>query len=324
MVLGTPNEVIDNSIASLTRLMLATGAGLLVVAPIGGYLLARNATQPIRKIISTTRSLDPTHLESRLEVRGTGDELDQLSLEINSFLDQISKYLNSHREFVENAAHELRSPLTAIQTSVEVALGKERTLAEYREELETVSEQCQQLRHLVNQLLELAETDAAIQKTSFETFDFTKLVEKSVDVFAGIAEDKEVAVDTQLQEGVVMQGDSSKIRQVFNNLLDNALKFTPRGGQIDIALSATPQQVRFSVQDTGPGVSEAELPRIFERFYQADVSRRRSLSRGSGLGLSICKSIVDMHRGEISASRSQTGGLNVVVLLPIVARRSPL
>ncbi len=201
IVLGTPNEIIDNSIASLTKLMLFVGSLLLVVAPIGGYFLARHATQPVRKIISTTRSLNPARLDSRLEIRGTGDELDQISVEINSFLDQISKYLTSHREFIANAAHELRSPLTAIQTSVEVALGKERTLAEYRDELETVSEQCEQLRHLVNQLLELAETDAAIRKTSVETFDFANLVAKSVDVFAGIAEEKDVAVNTSTPIG---------------------------------------------------------------------------------------------------------------------------
>ena len=99
MVLGTPNEIIDNNIADLTRLMLLIGVGLLVVAPVGGYLLARNATQPVREIIRTTRSLDPAHLDSRLEIRGSGDELDQISIEINSFLDQISKYLQSHREF---------------------------------------------------------------------------------------------------------------------------------------------------------------------------------------------------------------------------------
>ncbi len=313
IVLGTPNEVIDNDIWILTNLMLFIGAGLLVVAPIGGYLLARNATQPVRKIISTTRSLNPSSLDSRLEIRGTGDELDQISVEINSFLDQISKYLNSHREFIANAAHELRSPLTAIQTSVEVSLGKVRTVDEYRDELETVSEQCEQLRHLVNQLLELAETDVAIRHSMAGDFDLTEMIEKSTDVFAGIAEEKQVVINTQLQPNVVMQGDSSKIRQVVNNLIDNALKFTPEGGQVFIELAMTLQQIRFVVRDTGAGVPESELNKIFDRFYQIEPSRQRDRVRGNGLGLSICKSIVEMHRGRISASLPAAGGLEVVV-----------
>ncbi len=118
----------------------------------------------------------------------------------------------------------------------------------------------------------------------------------------------------------MMQGDSSKIRQVINNLLDNALKFTPRGGQVGIELSATPQHIQLSVRDTGPGVPEPELTKIFDRFYQADHARQRNSGRGNGLGLSICKSIVDMHGGQISASRAEAGGLQIVVLFPRESR----
>ncbi len=226
ILIGEPTQFIRNDVWQLTKVMLYIGAALLVVAPVGGYLLASRATSPVREIIATTRSLDPAHLNSRLPIRGTGDELDQISSEINSFVDQISRYVKSQQEFVANAAHELRSPITAIQTSVDVTLDKERSLEEYQEELETVSEQCQQLRYLVNQLLELAETDA-VQSSTFGQVNLTELIEKSINVFTGVAEEKTVRIVAQLEPGVVVHGDPSKLRQVVNNLLDNARKIQP-------------------------------------------------------------------------------------------------
>lgn len=307
IVIGEPTTFIQNDIWQLTKVMLYIGGVLLVIAPLGGYLLAQRATSPVREIVETTRSLDPTHLESRLPIRGTGDELDQISTEINSFVDQIAKYIKSQREFVANAAHELRSPITAIQTSVDVTLDKQRTLAEYQEELETVSEQCQELRHLVNQLLELAETDASEIASSFTKVHLTELIEKSINVFSGVAEESEIEIKSNLQQKVSVQGDESKLRQVINNLLDNALKFSPRGGKVEITLEDSPSNITLSFQDSGPGVPPEHLDRIFERFFQVDQSRKRNARRGNGLGLSICKSIVELHGGTIAATNGPQG-----------------
>ncbi len=307
IVIGEPTEFIRNDIWQLTKVMLYIGAVLLIVAPLGGYLLARRATSPVQAIVETTRSLDPTHLQSRLPIRGSGDELDQISTEINSFVDQIARYIKSQREFVANAAHELRSPITAIQTSVDVTLDKQRTIAEYQDELETVSEQCQELRHLVNQLLELAETDASEIANTFSTVQLTQLVEKSINVFSGVAEESEIEVIADLDKDVTVRGDESKLRQVINNLIDNALKFGPRGGKVEINLAKASTGVRLTFHDTGPGVPSEKLDKIFDRFYQVDQSRQRTSRRGNGLGLSICKSIVELHGGRITAFNGSTG-----------------
>jgi signal transduction histidine kinase len=315
IVLGEPTEFIQNDVWQLTKIMLYIGAALVLVAPIGGYLLARRATAPVREIISTTRSLNPSRLESRLPIRGTGDELDQISMEINSFVDQISKYIRSQREFVANAAHELRSPITAIQTSVDVTLNNQRSIAEYQDELETVSEQCQQLRYLVNQLLELAETDA-VQPNSFEPVDLSELIEKSINVFTGVAEDREIRMDAQLEPAVIVQGNASRLRQVTNNLLDNALKFSPPSSQVKICLSRSESEVMLSVTDSGPGVPDKYLQKIFERFFQMDQARQRDAQRGNGLGLSICKSIVEQHGGQIVAVNVHNG-LSLQVRIPL-------
>ena len=317
IVLGEPTEFIRNDVWQLTKIMLLIGAAVLIIAPFGGYFLARHATRPVRQIIATTRSLNPAQLESRLEIRGTGDELDQISAEINSFVDQISKYIKSQREFVANAAHELRSPITAIQTSVEVTLDKDRSISEYRDELETVSEQCQQLRHLVNQLLELAETDTAKQGRSLLSVPLSALIDKCINVFSGVAEEKEIAVVTRVQPNVEVKGDESKLRQVINNLLDNALKFCPQGGEVIVQLNQNRDHVAMSVEDSGRGVPPEHLEQIFERFFQVDPARQRDQRRGNGLGLSICKAIVEQYGGRIDAINSDRG-FQVQVQLPKV------
>ncbi|MFT5302032.1 MAG: signal transduction histidine kinase [Mariniblastus sp.] len=315
IILGEPTEFIRNDIWQLTKIMLLIGGGLLLVAPIGGFFLARHATQPVRQIIATTRSLNPSNLHSRLEIRGTGDELDQISTEINSFVDQIAKYINSQREFVANAAHELRSPITAIQTSVEVTLEMSRTPAVYQEELETVSEQCQQLRHLVNQLLELAESDTTNHIVNFHAVDLGQLIAKSVNVFSGVAEEKEITITPNLQAHVRVHGDESKLRQVVNNLIDNAIKFSPPGGKVEIELTSTDMISRLTFRDHGPGVPQDQLDKIFDRFFQVDQSRQRTIRQGNGLGLSICQSIIELHGGTIHAT-NQPKGLSVEIQFP--------
>lgn len=315
VILGEPTQFINNDVSDLTKVMLMIGGALLFVAPIGGYLLARRATEPVREIIKTTRSLNPSQLDNRLQVRGTGDELDQISIEINSFVDQISKYLRTHRDFIANAAHELRSPLTAIQTSVEVSLAKDRSIDEYREELETVSEQCEHLRYLINQLLELAETDAAGQTTMIEEFDMASMIRQSINAFEGVAEEKGISIQAILPAHMQVKGNESKLRQVFNNLLDNALKFGPEGGHVDVELATAADGLKLAIRDTGPGVPDDRLEKIFERFFQIDRSRQRTSPRGNGLGLSICRSIIELHGGSIHATNLPRG-LSVEVNLP--------
>jgi len=319
IVIGTPASFIHQSIRGLTRTMWWIGTGLCFLAPFGGYLLAWWSIRPVQEIIQTTRTLQPNQMTQRLPIRGTGDELDQLSGEINEFLDQIAHYISSQREFTANAAHELRSPLTAIQTSVEVALGKERSLTQYRELLETVSEQCAQLRHLVNQLLELSETETGQAPQPAVQFDMSDLIRKSADVFSGVAEESQIRLECELEPGVILTGHAGRMRQVINNLLDNGLKFTPPGGRVRISLHRAGLQLLMSVEDSGPGIPDEEKPRVFERFYQVDASRERDLVRGNGLGLSICKAVIEMHHGTITIRDAKPSGTCVDVRFPSTA-----
>ncbi len=322
---GASLATVDDDVATLTRLMTAAGIVILFVAPISGYWLAGRATRPLARIISTAARLRPSHMEERLPIRGTQDELDQLSRTINHFLDLLGEHLERNREFVANAAHELRSPLAAVQSSVEVTLNSDRTVEEYQDMLCEIADQCGQLRVLVNQLLLLAETDAARFPVEMRPVPFGQLLEKSSEMFRGAAEERGIQLVVDVRNEITIDGDAGRLRQVVNNLIDNSLKFTPRGGQVlmTLARDATGGQLVLRVADTGMGISPTDLPHVFDRFYRGDKSRQReNPTHGNGLGLSICQSIVTAHGGTIRAESSRGHGATFIVNLPLHAQES--
>lgn len=307
--LGASTDFISEDVENITKIILPIIGFLILLAPIGGYVLASRATAPLKKIIDTTEQLKPNQLTDRLAIRGTGDELDQLSEKINHFLDRIADHLLLHREFVTNAAHELRSPLAAIESSIDVTLSKDRNSDEYQDQLATVLEECRQLSSLVNQLLLLAESDAGCLEVLQNEVDFDTVVRSSLEMFAGVAEDKGVEIHAAIENSVSIVGESARVRHVVNNLIDNALKFTPPEGKISISLKKKIEshQAVLTISDTGIGIPNDCLHRLFDRFYQVDDARTHNEEiRGSGLGLSICKSFVEAFGGKISV-QSQVG-----------------
>ncbi len=324
---GASLATIDNDMSRLTRLMLAAGVVILFVAPLSGFFLAGRATHPLGEIISIAGRLRPSQLEERLAIRGTGDELDRLSLTINHFLDLLRDYLQRHREFVDNAAHELRSPLAAVQSAIEVTLNTERTTEEYQEMLGEIADECGQLRVLVNQLLLLAETDSQRFEVARLPVRLDRLVERSTEMFRGAAEERNVRLAASGGDAVTIAGDADRLRQVINNLIDNSLKFTPPGGHVLITVRSDERQGEavLRVTDTGSGITAEDLPHVFERFYRGDKSRQReSYTSGNGLGLSICRSIVAAHGGTIEVESSPGKGATFVVRLPTVASEAML
>jgi signal transduction histidine kinase len=306
-----------------SRILLTGGVLLFLVVPLGGYLLAGRATRPIAQIIDTTARLDPSRLQERLPRRGSHDELDQLSRTINGFLDRIAAYLQQSREFTANAAHELRSPLMALQSSLEVALNADRTVEEYKEVLSVLLEECGHMRVLVNQLLILAEGDAGRIRLHSQALRLDQIVASSLEMFQVVAEAAELQLTARRIEPILIRGDGNRLWQVVNNLLDNAVKFTPPSGQIvlDCWLDEPARQAVLMVRDTGIGIASHDLPHIFERFYQGDKARQReNPSRGTGLGLSICMSVVVAHGGTIHVTSTPGEGSTFTVRLPNCTR----
>lgn len=317
--IGASLDFLEQDMARIDKLTV-TGAGVvLIIAPLGGYWLAGRATRPLGNIIETTARLRPSEMQERLQIRHTGDELDRLSLTINGLLDRIAAYLNHRRDFIANAAHELRTPLAAIRSSVEVAMNGSRSPSEYEELLGELIDECQMLETLVNQLLLLAESDADGLKIHGERVDLSEVIVRSVEMFRGAAEARDIAIDSRITRNVVVEGNRPHLRQVINNLLDNAIKYTPSHGHIRVRLypDTISSLVVLDVQDDGSGIPANDLPHVFERFYRGDKSRQREgLQRGTGLGLSICKAIIEAHRGAITAESEPNRGSLFRVTLP--------
>lgn len=320
---GSSMALYETHLNQLTRAMLVVGMLLVWLSPLGGYWLADRAIRPMAELIHTADHLQPTNLQQRLPVQGTGDELDQLSKTINRLLDRIADYLDRNRQFIANAAHELRSPLAAIQTSVEVALSGDRSPAEYQELLYEVTESCGDLSALVNQLLLLAESDTVGFQRCDEAVPLDAVVKKSVEIFRGAAEEQQVELIANIQPGLWVRGAPHHLRQVLNNLIDNSLKFTPAGGEVRVDLKddLAHRQIVLTIADTGTGIAATHLPHIFERFYRGDKSRSRDRRhRGNGLGLSICESIVREHGGTIAVASTPGEGTTFTVRFPVLAQ----
>ena len=316
---GASLSFLQRDLARVDRLVAIAGGIALLVAPVCGYWLAGRATQPLADFIHTAERLRPEKLDERLPMRRTGDELDKLSQTVNGLLDRIAAYIDRHRDLLANAAHELRTPLAAIRSSVEVALNGKRSREEYEELLTAIISEGESLEHLVNQLLLLAETETDQLQACGEPVPLDNVVATAIDMFRGAAEFHEIELRTGPLRSVYVMGSRHHLRQVINNLLDNAIKFTGRGGHITVELEwdEPRREAVLRVVDTGVGIAASDLPKLFERFFRADKSRRRDVEqRGTGLGLSICKAVVEAHHGHLAVESTPGKGSAFTVRLP--------
>ncbi|TWT40752.1 sensor histidine kinase [Botrimarina hoheduenensis] len=298
------------------------GAALLMLlaSPVCGYLLAGLATREVSSMTQQAAGLRPTQLDERLPESGLDDEFDRLAKTINGLLDRIAEFIREKRTFLANAAHELRTPIAAIRSSIEVGLMADRSATEYRELLEQLIEDSESLEVLVNQVLLLSEAYALQDSPSAERVALSTMIERAAEMFSGVAEAGGITLETDIPPDITAHGLKRHLGHVVNNLIDNALKYTPPGGVVRITLRADNEQwIRLVVADTGIGIAEDDLPRIFDRFYRADPARRRDGTRGVGLGLSICKTIVETHRGHIECISRVGEGTRFVVSLPKAA-----
>lgn len=301
------------------KLVLGASGSILLLSPLFGYLLAGRATRDVQIMSDTAARLKPAALDERLPLRGTGDEFDRLALTINSLLDRIALYIAQKRDFLADAAHELRTPLAAIHSAIEVALTKPRSEEEYRRLLEDVMDEGESLEVLVNQLLLMSEAAARPHVGEPVEVNLSDIVAKSVDMFSGVAETREIALTAEISRGIFIVGNKVHLRQLLNNLLDNAIKYSPDQSQVLVRLATDSAQrvILLSVADHGPGIPAKDLPQLFDRFFRVDRSRSRDERKGTGLGLSICKTIVEAHNGTISCESTEGQGTTMTVKFPM-------
>lgn len=232
-----------------------------------------------------------------------------------SIFGPLKKIHERQKQFVSDVSHELQTPLSIINAGIEVALKKNRTIKEYREILMSSRQEVERLDHLVENLLFLVREDKGNHKILFLKVDVTDLLIHAVADFSAVAADKNVTLSFHpAGENVVVRGDKSMLRQLFSNLLDNAIKYTNEKGGVDVVLSSTKKEAVIRIKDTGIGIAREKQEKIFDRFYRVDTSR--SEAKGYGLGLSICQSIVSLHKGNISVHSEIGKGSTFTVFLP--------
>ncbi|MFM8617991.1 MAG: ATP-binding protein [Opitutaceae bacterium] len=300
--------------APLRRAFATVGAGALALSFAAGVFLAWRATRPLRAVADTTRRILATgDLAARVPGPDGKGELAALVRELNTLLDRNAAHVRVLRETLDNLAHDLRTPLTRLRGTAELAIPDGGDPAETRAALAGCVEETDRLLHLLERLLDVSAAEAGALKLNRETIDLRTLTTRAVDLYREVAEEKRIAVALDQPHPVNCSVDAVRLGQVVNNLLDNALKYTPPGGGVVLAVRREAGRAVLTVADNGPGIAPAEREAVFRRLYRSDASRSQ---RGLGLGLSMVKAIVEAHGGDVAAGEATGGGARLTVRLP--------
>jgi heavy metal sensor kinase len=317
-VVAEPLSVIDDGLRQLRRNFFAGVPLVLLLASAGGYFLARKSLAPIASMNSQTQRITAESLSRRLDVTSPRDELGRLATTINDLLARLESAFNEQQRFIADASHELRTPLAVLRGETEVALAKRRTADEYQQSLSLIQEEAERLSRIVEDLFILARQPIdAPARLMRERVSLNETVKDCARAAQVLASRKGVRLITENDvPSIQLTGDKELITRMLLNLLDNAVKYTPAGGEISLALTRQNGNAEITVRDTGIGIAESDRQRIFDRFYRVDKARSRALG-GAGLGLSIVRWIVEVHGGEIYIDSSPGRGSTFTVDLPL-------
>jgi len=294
--------------------------GVLLIVVLSGSILAsaliaitvtRHGLRPLGEMTRSLERIGPTHLNERVAPGGWPRELQPLAVAFDDMLARLEASFTRLSQFSADLAHELRTPIANILGEAQVTLTRERSPEEYREVIESTIAECERLSGIVDNLLFVARVDAARESIERKEFDGRAAVEKIAAFYRTIAEDRHIAINCT-GEGEIY-GDPVLFGRAVSNLVDNALRFTPDGGTIQISITVKAAHSEVTVSDNGCGIAPEHLPRVFDRFYRVDSSRS---SDGAGLGLALVKSIVDLHGGSAKIESEANRGTTVTVTFP--------
>jgi len=296
-------------------------AAMLVLGTSLAWLLTGRAMAGVAHVTLAATRIGNADLTLRVPVQQTGEEIRRLAAAFNEMLDRIDRLVRELREVTGNIAHDLRSPLTRIRAAAESLTTGAAAPAEAQAMAAAVIEECDRLVAMIDAMLEIAQTEAGAVRLATAPVDLTGMVRDAVELFQPVADSRRLSLAADLPAApVVVQGSLPRLQRVVANLLDNALKYTPAGGRVDIGLAASATGVRLWVSDTGAGIPEAQCQRIFDRFFRGDASRS---TPGNGLGLPLAQALVRAHGGEISVASLPGQGSTFTVWLPYMGESDP-
>ena len=326
-------EDVEDALNTLFIILMIAVPFALMVASLGGQFLANKALKPVDNITQTARMITSQNLNQRIKPLKVKDEISRLIETFNEMISRLDQSFGQIKQFSADASHELKTPLTILKGEVEVTLRKRRTSEEYEQTLNSNLEEINRMSQIVDDLLFLSRADIGEIRLNKEEINLTEILNELVIHMNILARAKNIRIKTSNHRGDIhLFADALRIRELFLNLIENGIKYTEDGGSIHITLTkenlahdkSSPNRmegeqtefVKIIVSDTGIGIAEEDQKRIFDRFFRVDKARSRDQG-GSGLGLSICKWIVEAHRGEITVASEIEKGSSFIVKLPL-------
>ena len=303
-----------NQLLQNFRRVLMVGAGLaLVIGVVGGLFLTRSTLKPLRDLRDAVRRILQTgQTDDRVPVYGTDDAVDELSGLFNAMLARITTLIHGMRNALDHVAHDLRTPMTRLRVTAESALAINDPV-KHREALSDCLEESERVLSMLTTLMDISEAETGTMKLNVSEVALPAVAREVLDLYEDTAEDAGVSLQSNVPTDLNVPADRDRLRQALANLVDNAIKYTPRGGRVELSAAPDQDTVVIRVADTGPGISEPDLPRIFDRLYRGDQSRA---TRGLGLGLSLVRAYVEAQGGNVSVVNAPGQGSVFEIRLP--------
>ena len=304
------------SLGGVQRQMLTAFAAVAAVAMIAALIFSRVLTGPIARLTKTIQRMGKGDLSARVQVKGSG-EMRALAQAYNAMAEKLESLDQSRNQFVSNASHELKTPMTTLKIMLQSLIAQPDMPAELRTEfMQDMDHEIDRLTGIVNDLLTLTRMDSHAMTLKLGSLDLCELAQSTLRRLEPMAEQRGQRLTADLSESLLLTADGAKLEQVMYNLVENAVKYTPEGGHIHVAVCRTGKQAVFAVTDDGPGIPAEDQPHIFDRFYRVDKARSRETG-GTGLGLSIVKQIVALHHGTVTVESQEGAGSTFRVELPM-------
>ncbi|MCF8045193.1 MAG: HAMP domain-containing histidine kinase [Desulfarculaceae bacterium] len=301
-------------VESFKTVFLSAMTFIVLFSAVTGWLMSRKALAGVGKMTATARMITGRSLSERVPETGTNDDLDLLAATFNRMLDRIETLVTNTRRMNDNIAHDLKSPVARMRGCAEIALVQEDSMEEYRKMAETTIEESDRLLEMINTMLLISKAESGQAGFHFQSFDFSGMVEKACELFEPLFEESGIEFTYHITADVCVNGDRGMLQRAFSNLLDNAVKYIDKLGSVSVELKISGEnQVETSVSDTGPGIDSKDKEKIFERFFRADPSRSDA---GTGLGLSLVKTVVEGHGGTIHVESGKGSGSTFLLRLP--------
>ena len=311
--IGTSQEGLQRIIEKRWREFGLVMGVLLIFSIFVGWFVVKSALSGINEVTRTAIQISGGDFNSRVPVTGRSEEVDRLATTFNNMIERIQALVMGMREITDNMAHDLRSPITRIRGIAEMTITSTRDNQDYELMAGSVVEECDRLLGMINMILDISEAKAGLSKLNVSRIDVSRIMEETCELFRPVAENRDIRIVKRFTENTISNVDNQKLQRVASNLMDNALKYTPPGGTVIVTVEGDETEVRISVNDSGIGISQDDLPHIFRRFYRCDRSRSQP---GTGLGLSWARAIIQAHGGHISVKSILNESSTFIVTLP--------